>query len=329
MSDVLSPDEIAQLVAAAKEGGLPVKQIERGRRPRRVRELDFSRPVKLAPDQQRRFERAHETFCRTASTRLSAELRSPIEFEIINVDQLTWSAALADVPQPSIFGVLATQPLETTVLICAERALVFRLIERLIGGGDGGDRETPIERNLTEIETALTRRTIGALLELLSVVWQELFGLNLQLLDLESQVANVEIAPPSEPTLVVTIEVRGSKASSTISLLVPHRSIATVADRLSGQFDIGEAPAPDAEIGEAVRSALGAVEVEVRAEVGAVEMTIGDVLALGEGDIVRLGTQASGGVFLCAGDVRLHRARPGRSGVRRAVEIVEQLEALS
>ena len=329
MSDVLSPDEIAQLVAAAKEGGLPVKQPERARRPRRVRELDFTRPVKLAPDQQRRFERAHETFCRTASTRLSAELRSPIEFEIINVDQLTWSAALADVPQPSIFGVLATHPLETTVLIGVERALVFRLIERLIGGGDGSDRETPIERNLTEIETALTRRTFGALLELLSVVWQELFGLNLQLLDLESQVANVEIAPPSEPTLVVTIEVRGQKASSTISLLVPHRSIAAVDDRLSGQFDIGEAPAPDAEIGEAVRHAIGAVEIEVRAEVGAVEMTIGDVLALGEGDIVRLGTQASGGVFVCAGEVRLHRARPGRSGVRRAVEIVEQLEALS
>jgi len=329
MSDVLSPDEIAQLVAAAKEGGLPVKQPERARRPRRVRELDFTRPVKLAPDQQRRFERAHETFCRTASTRLSAELRSPIEFEIINVDQLTWSAALADVPQPSIFGVLATHPLETTVLIGVERALVFRLIERLIGGGDGSDRETPIERNLTEIETALTRRTFGALLELLSVVWQELFGLNLQLLDLESQVANVEIAPPSEPTLVVTIEVRGQKASSPISLLVPHRSIAAVDDRLSGQFDIGEAPAPDAEIGEAVRHAIGAVEIEVRAEVGAVELTIGDVLALGEGDIVRLGTQASGGVFVCAGEVRLHRARPGRSGVRRAVEIVEQLEALS
>ncbi len=326
MSEVLSPDEIAQLVAAAKEGGIPEKPAEKTRRPRRVRELDFTRPVKLAPDQQRRFERAHETFCRTASTRLSAELRSPIEFEIINVDQLTWSAALADVPQPSLFGVLSTQPLETTVLIGVELPLVFRFIERLDGGGE---TETPIYRNLTEIETALTRRTFTTLLELLSVVWRELFDLELQLLDLESQVANVEIAPPSEPTIVVTMEVRGPKASSTLSLLVPHRSIASVADRLSGQFDIGEAPAPDAEIGEAVRAAIGAVDIEVRVEVGALELTIGDVLALGEGDVVRLGTPASGGVFLCAGDVPLHRARPGRSGNRRAVEIVEQLEGLS
>src|SRR5258706_12657814 len=133
------------------------------------------------------------------------------------------------------------------------------------------------------------------------------------------------MAPPSEPTIVVTMEVRGPKASSTISLLVPHRSIATVADRLSGQFDIGEAPAPDAEIGEAVRSAIGAVEVEVRAEVGAVEMTIGDVLALGEGDIVRLGTPESGGEFFCAGGGPVHPPRPGRRGHRRAVQIGRQL----
>jgi flagellar motor switch protein FliM len=326
MSDVLSPEQIAELVAAAKEGGVAEKPVERARRPRRVRELDFTRPVKLAPDQARRLERAHEGFCRTASTRLSAELRSPVEFEIINVDQLTWSAALADVPQPSIFGILATKPADTAVLFGVELPLVFRLIERLIGGGETG---TTIERNLTDIETALTRRTFVALIELLSSVWEELFGLRFELLDLESQVANVEIAPSSEPTVVITIEVRGEQASSTISLLIPYRAIESVSDRLSGQFDLGDTPVADEMIGDAVRTSVGAIDIEVRAEVGAVELTIGEVLALGPGDVLRLGSPASGGVFLCAGDVRLHRARPGRSGTRRAVEIVEQLESLS
>jgi flagellar motor switch protein FliM len=326
MSDVLTPEQIAELVAAAKEGGVVDKPVERTRRPRRVRELDFTRPVKLAPDQARRLERAHETFCRTASTRLSAELRSPIEFEIINVDQMTWSAALADVPQPSIFGVLATKPADTAVLVGVELPLVFRLIERLIGGGE---TETTIERNLTDIEIALTRRTFVALIELLSGVWDELFGLRFELLDLESQVANVEIAPTSEPTVVITIEVRGEHASSTISLLIPYRSIASVSDRLSGQFDMGETLAADETIGDAVRTSVGAIDIEVRAEVGAVELTIGEVLALTPGDVLKLGSPASGGVFLCAGDVQLHRARPGRSGTRRAVEIVEQLESLA
>jgi flagellar motor switch protein FliM len=298
----------------------------RARKPRRVRDLDFTRPVKLAPDQQRRIERAHDTFCRTASTRLSAELRAPIEFEVINVDQLTWSAALADVPQPSIFGVLSTKPADTTVLVALETPLVFRLIERLIGGSG---ETAPRDRLLTEIEVALTKRMLISLLEQLSVVWSELFGLTLELVALESQVANVELAPPSDPTVVLTLEVRGPYASSTVSLLVPYRAIASVADRLTGQFaDLGETAHADKGFGEAVNSAVGNVEVEVRAEVGSVELTIHDVLALAPGDVLKLGTAAGDGVYLCAGDVRLHRARPGRNGSQRAVEVVERLDGL-
>jgi len=324
MTDVLTPEQIAELVAAAKEGDVPEKTHAPTRRPRRVREIDFTRPVKLAPDQQRRFERAHETFCRTASTRLSAELRTPFELEVINVEQLTWSAALAGVPQPSLFGVVGTKPLETTILLCMEQHAVFNLIERLIGGGDS---EAAPNRSLTEIELALTRRTFVGLVEQLSNVWRELFGLELSLLELESQVANVELAPPSEPTVALTIETRGAHSSATISLLVPHRSIATVTGRLSGQYtDTSEAAPGDDALGELVRTAIGAVEVEVRAEVGTLEMTIGEVLSISEGDVLRLGTNASAGVFLCTDGVRLHRARPGRSGSRRAVEIVERLE---
>jgi flagellar motor switch protein FliM len=324
MTDVLTPEQIAELVAAAKDGEVPAKPAAPTRRPRRVREIDFTRPVKLAPDQQRRFERAHETFCRTASTRLSAELRTPFEMEVINVEQLTWSTALSGIPQPSIFGVATTQPAETTILVCVEQPCVFNVLERLIGGGDS---ETVPSRTLTEIEMALTRRTFAGIVEQLSNVWQELFGLQLSLVELESQVANVELAPPSEPTVAMTIETRGGRMSSTMSLLVPHRSIAAVTGRLSSHYaDHDDSPAADDALEELVRTSIGAVEVDIRAEVGAIEMTIGEVLALGEGDVLRLGGSASNGVFVCADGVRLHRARPGRNGSRRAVEIVERIE---
>ncbi len=324
MTDVLTPEQIAELVAAAKEGDVPTKTAAPTRRPRRVRDIDFTRPVKLAPDQQRRFERAHETFCRTASTRLSAELRTPFELEVINVEQLTWSSALSGVPQPSIFGIVTTQPADTTILVSMEQPCVFNLLERLIGGGDS---ESVPARNLTEIELALTRRTFAGMVEQLSNVWQELFDLQLSLVEIESQVANVELAPPSEPTVAMTIETRGGRMSSTMSLLIPHRSIAAVTGRLSSHYaDATGSAADDDALGELVRTSIGAVEVEIRAEVGAVEMTIGEVLSLGEGDVVRLGSTAANGVFVCTDGVRLHRARPGRNGSRRAVEIIESLE---
>ena len=70
MNDVLSNDEVAALVEAAKQGQTDAEPTHK-RRARRVRDIDFSRPSKFAQDQQRRLERAHESFARTAGQRLS------------------------------------------------------------------------------------------------------------------------------------------------------------------------------------------------------------------------------------------------------------------
>ena len=42
-------------------------------RPKRVRAMDFSRPTKFTPEQERRVRRTVEDFCRAASGRLAAE----------------------------------------------------------------------------------------------------------------------------------------------------------------------------------------------------------------------------------------------------------------
>ena len=92
--------------------------------------------AKFTADQQRRLERALETFCRTASTRLSAELRVPIELELLNIDQLTLVDAHAQVPAAAR-SARSSRPSPLGHAACCsstELPLVLRLIERLLGG---------------------------------------------------------------------------------------------------------------------------------------------------------------------------------------------------
>src|SRR3712207_7519858 len=57
---------------------LPISAAQQ-RRSKRVRTVDFTRPTKFTSDQERRFRRTLDAFCRTAAQRLSAELRAPLE----------------------------------------------------------------------------------------------------------------------------------------------------------------------------------------------------------------------------------------------------------
>lgn len=322
MTGVLSADEIAALVEAAKQGDLPEAPArETQRRPRRVHTIDFSRPTKFTQEQQRRIERAHETFCRTTATQLSAELRAPIELEVLNVVQQTWAGAVSDIP-PSLYGVVMLEPAQTMMLLSVELDGVHRLVTRLLGGSEPG--QAP-DRPPTEIELTVSRRVLETLVTGLAPIWVDLLGLQPSLAALETQPQSIQLAPPSEPSLSITLEMREPRSSSTIAIVVPHRAIGHVVERLSSSHQWGDAHDAEDQDEELLRASLATIDAEARVEVGAVELTIDEVLRLGEGDIVSLGIPASTGVTVYVDGVPVHHARPGRSGTRRAVQILDRL----
>ena len=314
---VLSADAIAALVDAAKEGRLPEEQAGAARRRSRVRTVDFTRPTKFSADQERRFKRSLDTFCRTASARLTAELRVPLELELLSVAQLTWANAHAQVPSKSLAAIIETHPLGTRLLLSAERNLVMTAIDLLLGAsGDDPVRE----RRLTDIDWAIGRHFIERLLSQLSVIWSDIAEVELTVGAVDSHMETAQAAPVSEPTLAMTMEARLGGHSSTLTLLVPHQSIAAVAHRFSAREDDHKTDDDDAQQ-DRLRRAVGRVDMTVRAEVAAVELSVETVLALRPGDVLNLGAPAAAGVTIFADQTPVLVGKPGRSGSRRAVQI--------
>jgi flagellar motor switch protein FliM len=71
----------------------------------------------------------------------------------------------------------------------------------------------------------------------------------------------------------------------------------------------------------AMHDAVGDVDMELRAEAGAINIPLADVLGMKAGDVVHLRRPASKGVVLYAGDVAAHVGDAGRNGNARAVQI--------
>jgi len=320
MSELLTNDQVAALVEAAQHGELPDEAgggQSAHRRSRRLRSVDFARPTKFTSEHERRIVRALDAFCTTAATRLSAELRVPLELEVIDTTQLPWSSAQSALPQDSVGAALAVSPVATRMLLTAELPLVLLTIEHLLGGAP---ERPPKARKLSEIDWALTKRLFEMLTHHLSLVWQDLAGLTLEAKDVDTHMEGLQVTAVSDPTLTLTFEARVDRHSSTLALLVPWSAIDAVADELAGRETRNEATDP--RIAAAVQRAVAGAEVVLRAEVAHVELAIDEVLALEPGDLVRLGAPAEAGVGIYAEDVPIHRAQPGRSGTRRAVQVL-------
>jgi flagellar motor switch protein FliM len=312
---VLSPDAIAALVDAARDGRLPEETATPQRR-RRMRAVDFTRPTKFTAEQERRLRRTLEAFCRTASTRLSAELRVPLELELLTSTQLTWANAHTQVPPSSLSAIFEVQPIDTRMLLAAETSLVLGAIELLLGGSISGGLK---DRRMTDIDMALGKHFFERLLAQLTMIWTDVAGLSLKLDAVDQHMETAQMVSVSEPALSLMMEARLQGTSATLALLIPWSAVAPVAEQFGGREETkGGHNERDR---SSVRRAVGNVEMQLRAEVAAVEMPIEAVLALKAGDLLRLNAPASAGITLFADKVPVKKAKPGRSGSRRAVQV--------
>jgi flagellar motor switch protein FliM len=324
MSGLLTPDKIAALVDAAKQGQLPDAGAAQkpSRRGHRLRTVDFSRPTKFSADQARRIMRATETFCQTANTRLSTELRVPVELELLNTVQLTWAAAQAQLPPHSLSLILEVAPIGTRMLLTAEQSFVLAGLESLLGGSP---ERTPKERRLSEIDWSLTRRLFDSLVHQLSMVWQELGGVTLSAGEIDPHDAG-QVASVSEPTFTLLLECRVAKQSFALAMLIPWAAIEPVEDAISGRDTSHQNEALTA---SPMQRAMSDVPVTLRAEVASIDLEVSEILSLAPGSIVKFGVPADDGVMLYAENVKLARAQPGSHGPRRAVQICGPEDARS
>jgi flagellar motor switch protein FliM len=286
-----------------------------------VREVDFRRPNKFNREQVRRLEHAHDGFCQSASSRLSAELRSELQLGVIGSDQLPYSVVMGEeVARHSFVSVLRIDNLGTELALIMDMPLAQCLVQRLLGGSGQAPGAVPAT-SLTAVEAAVARRAVASLVESLSSTWMDLAQVSLSMAGTSTNPTQVQLVPSSEPTLILNLSAAVDGVVSVITLLMPHRSVEPIMHHFEQGSMYGPPTDADARNRELMRSAVGEVDVEVRAEAGAVKLSLSDVLALKPGDTLRLRRPVEQGVTLCVGDVEAYDASPGRNGNLRAVQV--------
>jgi len=290
-------------------------------RTHRLREMDFRRPMKFTSEQLRQLVHAHESFCRSASMRLSAELRTEFTMDMVANDQLPYSAVMSEeVPPNSLVIILRAEPVGTDVALVIDIPTALRVVARVLGGQLTGEEGAAV--SLTELEMDIALHSMTGLVDALSATWSDLCGLKFRIEDGETSAVSVQLVPPSEPTLLLTFSAEMDGELSLMTLVVPHRSVAPVI----GEISINRLEDEDTDHAgaHAIDVPLGQAEVPITAVVGSKTIEVTDLLALRPGDIIRLPQRAADGVQVCVGDQPVYQAQHGAADSKVAVQILER-----
>jgi len=328
MTEVLSQDEIDQLLTAINAGDTEPEDFKPAADSRKIKIYDFKRPDKFSKEQIRTISMMHETFARLSTTSLSAQLRSVVHVHVASVDQLTYEEFIRSIPTPTTLAIINMDPLKGNAILEVDPAITFSIIDRLFGGTGEG---TKSQHELTDIEQSVMEGIIVRILGNMREAWTQVIDLRPRLGQIDTNPQFAQIVPPTDMVVLVTLETKVGDVEGMINFCIPYITIEPIIGKLSTQFWFSTAHrASTSENLNVLKDKLETVDIDAVAEIGRINLPVREVLSLRVGDVVRLYNSRIGDPYsLNIGSSGIHKpkflCRPGVVGKKLAVQIVEKL----
>ena len=330
MSDILSQEEVDALLNAVADGNFNDTSFEQSdddggsfEEELPLSLYDFRRPDRVSKDQMRTLQNLHEGYARQFSTSLTGFLRTFVETELVSVDQLTYSEFVMSISNPSCIYVFRMEPLEGLAIFEINPSLVFYIIDRLFGGLG---RQLELNRELTQIEQNVINRIVQRGLFDLRSVWEHIGTFTPKIETYETNPQFVQIAPPSETVILISLEVRIQNASGLMSICFPYMVLESVINNLSVENWMSSQGQATSETREIMEQELNDVALGMSTIIGKTSLSIRDLLQLQRGDVICLDKPHDSDLMVQIGGKTKLAGRAGLIGRKKAVKITSILE---
>jgi len=324
MTEVLSQDEIDQLLTAINAGDTEPEDIRPAADTRKIKIYDFKRPDKFSKEQIRTISMMHETFARLTTTSLSAQLRSMVHVHVASVDQLTYEEFIRSIPTPTTLAIINMDPLKGNAILEIDPAITFSIIDRLFGGTGEGTKNP---HELTDIETSVMEGIIVRILGNMREAWTQVIDLRPRLGQIDTNPQFAQIVPPTDMVVLVTLETKVGDVEGMINFCIPYLTIEPIIGKLSTQFWFSTVHrGTTTENLTVLKEKLATVDVDVVAEIGKINIPVREVLSLQVGDVIQLyNTRVGDPYSLNVGNKEKFLCRPGVVGKKMAVQVIRKI----
>ncbi|MGE5329252.1 MAG: flagellar motor switch protein FliM [Deltaproteobacteria bacterium] len=319
MGDILSQNEIDELLKALNTGEIDVHQMKTANEERKVKNHDFRKPNKFAKDHLRTLEIIHENYARLITNFLSGYLRALVQVEVISVEELSYYEFNNSISNPAVLGIVDFSPLSGSVILEIAPNIVFALIDRILGGKGSSMQKV---REYTEIELAIIERIITQLLNLMREPWENVTQIKPKLDKIETNAQFAQVISPNEMIALITLSCKIGEIEGMINICIPYPVLETVIPKLSTKFwfSMREKAATE-ESKESLERKIESTIVPIRVVLGNAELTVGEVAEIQIGDVIQLDTNVNKDLMVYIGEIYKFNARPGVKKSRVSVKV--------
>ncbi len=283
--------------------------------------FDFRRPDRISKAQLRAIHQLHDNFVRALASSLSAYLRSYVIANLVSVEQLSYAEFLECLPSPTCVAALGLKPYDGNAILELNSALIFPVIEILLGGD--GKLQLRSSREVTEIEQVLLGGFLGLVLRDLRDAWKSITPLDFTIDRIETEPQFLQNMAPSEAVVAVAIEIRIGEAVGMMNIAMPSIIIKMMRQKFDQQWLLRKAASTDSEQMR-VMKLIESAELQTEAVLTGPHMLLRDLIDLAEGDVVRLEFPMGRPLDLLLGGSKKYRGEMVNAGSRAAFQVSER-----
>ena len=241
----------------------------------------------------------------------------------VNLDQISstrFGDYLNSIPLPAMLAVFKAEEWDNYGLIVVDSALIYSIVDVLLGGRRGTAAMRIEGRPYTTIERKLVERLVKVVLADMSAAFDPLSPVTFRFDRLETNPKFATIVRPSNAALLARLRIDMEDRGGRIELMVPYATLEPVREMLLQMF-MGEKFGRDSIWESHLASQLWQTDLSIGAVLDEVTLSLRDVLEWKVGSRLMLDCPPDGEIELRCGEFSMFKGRMGRSKGNIAVQI--------
>ena len=325
MAEALSQSQIDELLQRMKSGAPVESEPEE-----RIKTYNFASPKKFTKDQLKSLNNFLETFARIVSSYFTNALHSICEVNVSQLEEQRYFEFNNAIPDSTLVGIIGFEPEnssfgETTLLLEFPTSFGYMLIDRLMGGNG---EPTILQREFTEIETALLEHVMQKVTKTMKDAWKTYFPLETDFKAIQTNGRLLQAFSPQDIVLIVSFDIKEEFYEGTANLCMPADKFEEVIGNLSQKYSQGTRQQDQDKEQlkqDLLMDYLKRSDLNIEAFLDRCTMSFEEVTDLRVNDVLMLNKRIDDDIEVHIEGMPWYSARMGESNNKKAIKLVKSL----